>query len=54
MRAQGLTVAQKRLASRLAAPNRAAVNVERLAVIHLPRSVIRKITILAHSLPSLS
>jgi hypothetical protein len=52
--AQGLTVARKRLASRLAAPNRAAVNVERLTVIHLPRSVTRKITISAHSLPSLS
>ena len=54
MRAQVLTVARKRLASRLAAPNRAAVNVERPAVIYLPRSVTRKITISAHSLPSLS
>lgn len=53
MRAQGLTVARKRPASRLVAPDRTAVNVERLAVIHLPRSVTRKSTISARSLPSL-
>jgi hypothetical protein len=53
MRAQGLTVARKRPASRLVAPDRDAVNVERLDVIHLPRSVTRKSTISARSLPSL-
>jgi hypothetical protein len=36
MHAQGLTVARKRPASRLVAPNRAAVNVERLDVMKKP------------------
>jgi hypothetical protein len=52
MRAQGLTVARIRLASRLIAPSRAAVNVEHLTAILLPRSVTKKSTIAPHSLPS--